>query len=797
MEDNTQNKELSKKPIKLKEVFDATLRHWPWIVVSLFVCIGIAIFFILKSNATYTGNASVVIRDEEGGSSSSSELSGLSDFGLLTSNTNIYDEVNKFKSPDVFAEVVDRLNLDVTYWTDGTLRDNILYGPKVPIKINLPAELDDRGLSCRVTIKSPDTFKLTDLVITNGKDKYEGKSGTFRFGQAINTPMGHITVDKAPTFAYGAPDSPGSIKIEKNSKENATNALAASVDVTFKKNEGNTINFAITDLSPRRAEDILNTMIDVYNERWIKAKNEVTLSTTNFIDQRLAVLVKELGNVDQDISSYQSANMIPDVKEAASLYMQESQQNENDILQVNNQLQMTRYMRDFVAHDAKKNQVIPANTGIENPGIEEQISEYNKKAIERSQLAANSSDNHPVVIDMDAQLSEMRSSIIQSLDNQVKALGSSMRNLQANQGHTNAQISATPTQAQHLLSAERQQKVKESLYLFLLQKREENQLSQAFSAYNTEVIAKPKASNNPTGPHRMRILGAALLLGLVIPFGAEYVKQLTNDKIRTRKDLSKMKAPLLGELPMYKFPKGDKDHTEVVVKQGERDLINESFRLLRTNIRFVSGEHEGCEVLMLTSFIPGSGKTFIAMNLGATFALKQKRTLVIDCDMRRAATSAFVNTPGRGISDYLVGRVKNIEDVIVANKIQDNLSVLPVGTIPPNPTELLESEKFTKLIESLRKDYDIIIIDCPPTEMMADAQIIDEVCDRTIFVVRSGHLNLSMVDEIDELFREKKFKNMGVVLNATPIGSTGYGSYGKSYGYGGYGYGYGYGDKKN
>lgn len=500
-EDNAPtNPSPSQKPIKIKEVIDATLRRWPWIIVSVCICTGLALLYTLRANPTYTGNATVVIRDEEGGGSSAPGLAGLADFGILTSNTNIYDEVNKFKSVDVYKEVVERLNLDVTYWKEGKLRDELLYGAQIPVKITVPAELDEESLECKIEITGQDSFKLSDLTVTKDREKYEVKDGTYHFGQLISTPMGRISIDKTPAFAYGAPDSPRKIRISKDSKENTIKGLSGSIQVGFKKNEGNTISFSITDLMPQRAEDILNMVIDVYNERWIKAKNEITVSTTNFIDQRLDVLVKELGNVDQDISSYQSQNMIPDVKEAGTLYMKESKENENEILQLNNQLQMTRYMRDFVLNEARKNQVIPANTGLENRGIEEQIAEYNKKAIERAQMAGNSSEVHPVVIDLDAQLSDLRAGIIHSLDNQVSALSASMRNLQANQGNTYAQLSAAPTQAKHLLSAERQQKVKESLYLFLLQKREENQLSQAFSAYNTEVIAKPKASKNRPVP---------------------------------------------------------------------------------------------------------------------------------------------------------------------------------------------------------------------------------------------------------------------------------------------------------
>lgn len=769
---------------KIKDVISSTLRNWPWMVVSIVFFAGFSLLYALRSNPTYTRNASVVINENEGGSTTA-DLSGLSDLGIFTSNTNIYDEVNKFKSPDVYKEVISRLRLDITYFSEGSLRNKFLYGKEIPVNVVCPTVSKHDSFSFKIDIKDNDTFELTGGKASKKAEPYKIKDGTYRFGQTINTPVGKIVIDKTAEFANITSEEKPTIIISKTPEEIVLKSLSASLAVTFKKNEGNTINFAINDLSPERAEDILNTVIDVYNERWIKAKNEISLSTTKFIDQRLRVIESELGNVDRNISTYQSENHIPDVKEAATLYMKEFQETEGDILKLNNQLAMTRYMRDFVVNEAKSNRIIPANTGIENRGIEEQISEYNKKTIERSQMASGGSANHPIVAELDAQLADMRTSIVHSLNNQMASLSASIGNMQSSMSRTSANIAATPRQAKDLLSAERQQKVKESLYLFLLQKREENELSQAFSAYNTEVIAKPNGSIYPTKPKKKVIVAIGLMLGLIVPFVVEYIRMMMNDKVRTRQDLENLATPLLGEMPLCKFGKDNKDHKQVVVRSGERDLVNESFRLLRTNLSFVTGEKDACEVVMLTSFVPGSGKTFIAMNMGASFALKEKKVLVIDCDLRRATTSTFIGSPHRGLTDYLVGRVHNLSEIIKPYDSVLGLSVLPVGTTPPNPTELLESRKFAETIEALRAEYDYIFIDCPPIEMMADAQIINHVCDRTVFVIRSGKIRMKMAKEVDRLAEAKKFKNMAIVLNATEISSSGYGSY---HSYGGYGY---------
>ena len=342
---------------------------------------------------------------------------------------------------------------------------------------------------------------------------------------------------------------------------------------------------------------------------------------------------------------------------------------------------------------------------------------------------------------------------------------------------------------------ERQQKVKEELYLYLLQKREENELSQAFTAYNTRVITAPRGSMFPTAPRKMNILLVAFAIGLLVPAVIIFMKENMNTKVRGRKDLEDLSIPFIGEIPQY-FSKERKQGFKrkkqsymktIVVKEGSRDIINEAFRVLRSNMDFMAGKDKGQNVFVLTSFNPGSGKSFLTMNIAMSFAIKKKRILVIDGDLRHGSVSSYVDSPRIGLSDYLGNRVENWKEIIVADKKYDNLHILPIGTVPPNPTELLEDGKLATLIGALRGEYDYIFIDCPPIDIVADAQIIEKLADRTIFVVRSGLLDRGMLPELENIYQEKRFRNLSVILNGTE--SAG-GRYSYRYGYRGYRYGY-------
>jgi capsular exopolysaccharide synthesis family protein len=409
---------------------------------------------------------------------------------------------------------------------------------------------------------------------------------------------------------------------------------------------------------------------------------------------------------------------------------------------------------------------------------------------------------------MDKNLAEMRSSIVKSIDTQLGTLSTQIRGLRGIQGASTSRLSSNPKQAKYLLSVERQQKVKESLYLFLLQKREENELSQAFTAYNTRVVTKPTGEMKPTSPERKRILFAAFLLGLIVPIIIIYFRENLNSKVRGRKDIESLTIPFVGEIPLYtrivnkplwkkwflKFRqdlKNESNDNTVVVKPGSRNVINEAFRVVRTNMEFMSGADYNNKVVMITSMNPGSGKTFLTINTAVSFAIKEKRVAVVDFDMRRASLSEYVNKPQAGIADYLNGKVRDWHEVKVPFEGYKQLDIVPVGTIPPNPTELLFSNKLQPLIDDLRLEYDLVFFDCPPVEIVADASVIAKYADMTIFVIRAGLMEREMLPVVEGYYNNKKFNNMSMILNGTtPVGNRyGYHRYGYSYGYGGGSYG--------
>ena len=788
--------------LRLQDLFAICIGKWKWFILSLIVFVGLAVVYLLVTPPVYTRTTSLLIKegDKKGVSSLSSVVNAFADMGIFNTNVNVSNELSSIQSPDVILEVIRRLDLDIEYKTDGDYHKETLYGRTLPLKVTFK-DLAYNDFSSFIMTIEKGKVKLSDFElnhVTVGNDSVVIAS----IGKEIKTPVGKLTITKTPYFKDTATEGM-KIYVSRTGLLTCISNCKDKMKAVLQDERGTIIDITYKDVSIQRAEEFLNTLISVYNENWVKDKNQIAISTSQFINERLLVIESELGNVDSNISTYKSENLIPDVEASSQMYMNTANEANIQITELSNQLYMARYIRDHINNKNSKDQLLPANSGINSAAIEQQINDYNEKMLQRNSLVANSSEENPLAQDMDKNLDKIRSSIVKSIDTQVGTLSTQIKGLRGIQGASTSRLSSNPKQAKYLLSVERQQKVKESLYLFLLQKREENELSQAFTAYNTRVVTSPTGEMKPTSPDRKRILLVAFLLGLIVPMIIVYIRENMNSKVRGRKDIENLTIPFIGEIPLYvrktkklallkwldKF-KSDKEKKgndySVVVKPGSRNVINEAFRVVRTNMEFMAGADHNNKVMMLTSLNPGSGKTFLTMNTAISFAIKEKKVAVVDFDMRRASLSEYVNKPEKGIADYLNGKIADWHTIKVAVEGYEHIDVVPVGTIPPNPTELLFSEKLQKMLDDLRKEYDLIFLDCPPVEIVADASVIAKFADITVFVIRAGLMEREMLPIVEGYYNDKKFNNMSMILNGTITA-------GNRYGYHRYGYSYGYG----
>ena len=791
--------------MNLQDHFFLCLSQWRWILLSVFLCCGIALWHILTTQPVYQRTATIMIKDDSNSSMINGSVGAVfSDMGVGVTESNVYNEMLAIQAPALLTETGKRLDYNVNYEKPGTFHSIPLYGEQLPVKVIFHSLTPEDFGTLTLTLKGTNSFELSEFTY-NGEEDPQERVIKGRFNTMINTPLGKITV--LPTAGlrdYLEDNRP--IAVSRSDYYSMTNRIGANLSTNLAETKGTLIAITFSDVLPQRAEDVINTLLDVYKEKWVEDKNQMTIATSKFITERLGVIERELGDVDQNISSYKSSHLLPDVKAASGIYMQMAQENASEIMKLNTQKAIATFVQSFLKENVKNNQLLPVNTGIDNRGIELQINEYNNTLLDRNNLVTNSSEKNPLLATYDQKLESLRSSLLTGINNLIVSLNTQIKHWEQSENRTSEQIASNPEQAKYLQAVGREQKVKEALYLFLLQKREENELSQAFTAYNTRIISPPCGSIYPVSPVRRNIMLIAFAIGLAIPIGLIYLRESLDTKLRGRKDLENVKVPFVGEIPFCKnrhvkrglmfWKKKSETGRHLVVKAGVRNVVNEAFRIVRTNLEFMLRNSDG-KVILITSFNPGSGKSFIAMNMASSFALKGKRVLVIDGDLRHGSSSKYVGSPEEGLSDYLSGQVDNVQRVIVQDYHNPTLYVLPIGTMPPNPTELLQNERMTSAVSELRQQFDYVFIDCPPIEVVADTQILAPMADRTIFIVRTGLLERSMIREIDKLYDSAKYPNMSLILN----GSKGHGDrHGYRYRYGyGYGYGYGYhygGDEK-
>lgn len=795
MENNLQSNDFQEEDsgFSLMDFFIACLAQWKWFLISIIFCVGVGVLYTMRQIPQYSRTMQVLVQDTEQGGMADI-TNAFKSFGLGGTNTNVYNELISLQSPAVMQEVVRRLNLTSNVFERKLPHNNVLYGSSSPVEVKFES-FDDYGTSsCIMELHPDDTFELHDFkaIIKGGKKLHvtdktvKGRIGT----NVVRTPVGNYVF--ANNGLYTAKrDEDIQLRIGITSEHAAIEIYMQKLSADLTDADAEVIDLTMTDQNVQRATDVLNTIVEVYNEFWVRDKNRMAVATSQFINERLEMLVKELGEVDSDIADYQSAHHMPDLEQTSKMYLEETSQVSKGIIEAQNQLAMARYTRDYVNNPANADKVIPVLTGVGNSGLEQLVKDYNTLLLTRDNLIENSSANNPIVESYNVQVRGLRESLIKSVNSYVGSLEANLRSLEGAQGANMSQLASTPTQAKYLGTIKRDQAIKEQLYLFLLQKREENDLSQAFNAYNTRIITPPFGAQQPVSPKTAAIVMVSLILGLMVPAVALYFVKVCDTKVRGRKDLDNLPIPFTGEIPQIgskkrirnlfrskKARQKEIDTPKPIVAEGKRDVPNEAFRVVRSNIDLMLGRDSRHNVLMVTSFNPGSGKSFVAFNLGASFALKHKRVLLIDGDLRHGSLSGYVGSPTRGLSSYLTGKLDDFSKIIYPVKETEGLFVIPIGKRPPNPAELLEGNRFGELLDAVRGDFDIIMVDCPPVNVVVDTQLLNRYADATIFVVRAGLLERSAIKDLTQLYNEKKLRRMSILLNGTESAHSSYYTYG-------------------
>lgn len=751
----------------LRTILDVLLTKWQWFALSVFFFMTMAYIYKLAVPVVYEREAVVQLKNKVKTEEAFSEKQMFDD----SENVNIDGEILIFKSRMLMGEVIRELGLEIGYSVDEGLKNRNLY-TDMPVKISFPDSTFTQSATFSIVPVTNDRFKITGL-----EDDPDGVM-EYTFGTLVDTPLGRMKVDRTSFFNDAWLDVP--VQVSCRNYESLISTLLGQLQVERSVNGANLLTLTYLDTDPTRADDILNTLISVYVDESTKDKKQTIRNTAVFIDDRLNLINEELGNVESNIEDYRKLNRSADLGVEARISIENRSLYNRQVTELSNQKELIELIQQYLHDPLKKESLLPANTGLLSVWIGDLIEQYNKTLVERNKLMENGGDNSPAVKMLNNEIASLHKGISQSLRNAKEEVSSKLAYALRMQMQEAGKISNIPTQQKYVLSIERQQKIKEELFLYLLNKREENAMTSATTESNLRIVDSAYGVGTAS-VNTLVILLAALLAGLAIPGIFFYLQPLLDVTVRGRKDIEdKLSLPFLGEIPHYR-KKGN-----LVIGKQQRDDVAEAFRIVRTNIDFMLSKQIKCQVLMLTSSNPGAGKSFVSLNLATSLVLAGKRTVLLEMDIRKGSKKDKEGNVIPGLTNYLSGKITDMAQLIHSCPDFEELDVITSGPIPPNPSELLLGQTLDELIGLLREQYEYIVIDTVPYGMVADAQIISRIADLCIYVIREGLMDRRRLLDVENLYTNGKLPHLSVLLNDARYKHAGYG-----YGYGYYGYGYG------
>lgn len=777
MENNLFPEEKEKEDFNLRDAIERYLGYWKWFVLAICLCLTLSYVYLRYTIPQYQASTTILVKDEKKGGMLS-ELSAFSDMGLGSGmKSNLDNEVEILKSRTLVERTVKKLKLNVSLVEKGNVINTERYQDS-PIEVrfvNTKSVFYTDGMQLEFVYLTPDTFQLTYGSKAETSSLLNGKK-EFRYGEIITTRNGDLIISKSLDKSHHFLGKAKTIKISVSPLDAVVASYLGRLKVDPLSKTSSIVEISIVDPQTKRAEDFLDNLVQIYNEDAAADKSYISENTSKFVAKRLLLITQELDGVEKDVQRFKTSNKLTDIETEAKLFIEGSSEYNKKRVEMEIQLNMVASMLDFIKKSSNSD-LLPTNLISGEGAASGLMDSYNQLVLERNRILKSATSENPTVVKLNQQLASLKTNIAESLRRLQANLNIQKRDLRSQEGLLDNKIGAVPVQERQFRVIARQQKVKEELYLYLLQKREETAISMAATAPNARVIDAAKASKTPVTPKKNNFYLGALLLGVLIPFGILYLMGLLDTKVKNRFDInSKTSIPFLGEIPKSETP-------HELVDTTSRSSTAEAMRIVRMNLDFMLNQvPDGiAKTILLTSTVSGEGKTFLSVNLAGIFAQSGKKVLLIGMDIRNPKLEEYMDLPSSaGLTNYLSSNNVKIEDYIFKYKGFEQLHVLPPGSIPPNPTELLMSQKVDELFAQFKKEYDFIIVDTAPVSLVSDTLIIAKHADTFVYVVRANVLDKRML-HIPEIFhREKKLPNMALLLNDAETKK-------------GYGYGYGYG----
>ena len=784
----------------LYEIIFRYLAYWPWFIVSVAICLCGAFVYLRYSTPIYSTSAKILIKEQDNYRKSSTPLSDVMELATINLTSLFDNELEILKSKTLIERAVSDLGLYITHSQRRPLGYDLQFYKNSPVEVYMTPEDADR-LAGRIALRM--LYDGKELSVncgyTNKRKEPVVIDTTFtEFPALLLTDAGFITF--TPDSNYVSKE-PIELLAYISNPQSTAKSYHAGMSIAPTSKTTTIAKITVNNTVPARGVDFINQLVRVYNEDANDEKNEVAQKTAEFIEERISIINRELDNTESELATFKQRSGLTDLTSNAQIALQEKNRYEQQLTENATQLNLVQDLQNYLQDSKNTNEVIPSNIGLQDANLKSVINQYNTLVIERKRLLRTSTENNPAVIDMNFQIEAMRNNVQTSIVSVLRGLKITHSNLQREVNRLMDRISDAPNQEREFMTIQRQQEIKATLYILLLKKREENALTLAATASNGRIIEAP-ASGGPIAPRSKMFFVTALILGLGLPICIIYLSGLLKYKIENRRDIEKLtKVPIVGEIPScYKILKGRTDN--IVVQENRNNIMEETFRAIRTNLLFMLEKDQ--KVILVTSSIPKEGKSFIAANLAVSLAFLGHKTLIIGMDIRKPGlnkTFGF-STRSYGITNYLAAPDStDLYKMIMHSDISKNLDILPGGSVPPNPTELVARPIFDATIEELKKHYDYIILDTAPIGMVTDTSIIAHVADVGVIVSRADYTPKAAFRNINNLLEDKIFTKLATVINDIDMtrrkNSYSYG-YGRKYGYGygrryGYGYGYGYG----